>query len=657
MSSQQSGARLIPTWAWSVSLLVVAVLMGLAAQVVTLTSWEGDKASLEEHRALFFASALARVVSEQGEYQGQRFARALAADPGAGVAEAFVIADGGEDEFGISRGQSYTVQVEEGLRGKVLSELEGERHRVRAERFSRATSGLAQSRQEGRAAPWFVLERDDGGLVQAAQVPALGGAGEGGPRVHGAAGVSVRGSVPAAPLPWALTLGLVLGGWLAGTGALWALRGRLRTNAARGAAVCGLALALALGSWAALWSHYEGALRPWAQERVEDLGRVEAAAEHAQVRGEAQARLLRGADVTFSASEGYLLPAGEVARGELAEVLLANRYGSMRWVLGASLLGLWLVLVLGHRLLAQVVLTCRTEPHAYLYVAPSLAGMLLLVFIPFATGIGLSVFDNDARRYYYVGLSNFVEIVAGKEGGQVSFYRTLGVTALWTVMNVALHVGIGLGLALLLKDPALRFKKVYRVLLIVPWAIPNYITALIWKGMFNKEFGAVNQLIGSVQAMLGQTPEGVDWLGGSFATAFTANLVTNTWLGFPFMMVVSLGALQSIPGELYEAADVDGATAWQKFRHITAPLLKPALFPAIILGTIWTFNMFNVIYLVSGGGPNNSTEILITDAYRAFAVLNRHGLAAAYSVIIFLILFVYTVMTNRITKATDGAFE
>ena len=152
-------------------------------------------------------------------------------------------------------------------------------------------------------------------------------------------------------------------------------------------------------------------------------------------------------------------------------------------------------------------------------------------------------------------------------------------------------------------------------------------------------------------------PSSIDWLGGSFLTAFTANLVTNTWLGFPFMMVVSLGALQSIPSSLYEAAEVDGASPWQQFRHITLPLLKPALFPAIILGSIWTFNMFNVIYLVSGGGPNNSTEILITDAYRAFDVLGRYGFAAAYSVLIFVILFLYTVLTNRVTQATEGAFE
>ena len=138
---------------------------------------------------------------------------------------------------------------------------------------------------------------------------------------------------------------------------------------------------------------------------------------------------------------------------------------------------------------------------------------------------------------------------------------------------------------------------------------------------------------------------------------FIANLTTNTWLGFPFMMVVTLGALQSIPKDLYEAADIDGATRWQRFRRVTLPLLKPALVPAIILGVVWTFNMFNVIYLVSGGGPENETNILITEAYYAFKVLNRYGLAAAYSVLIFLMLLAYGWLQNRITRATEGAFE
>ena len=119
------------------------------------------------------------------------------------------------------------------------------------------------------------------------------------------------------------------------------------------------------------------------------------------------------------------------------------------------------------------------------------------------------------------------------------------------------------------------------------------------------------------------------------------------------MMVVSLGALQSIPPELYEAAEVDGATRFQKFRRITLPLLKPAMLPSIILGCVWTFNMFNIIYLVSGGEPGGATDILVSEAYRwAFQRNEQYGFAAAYSVLIFFVLVVWSAMTTRITR--DG---
>jgi arabinogalactan oligomer/maltooligosaccharide transport system permease protein len=142
----------------------------------------------------------------------------------------------------------------------------------------------------------------------------------------------------------------------------------------------------------------------------------------------------------------------------------------------------------------------------------------------------------------------------------------------------------------------------------------------------------------------------VSWFS-QFSTAFAANLTTNTWLGFPFMMVVTLGALQAIPRELEQAAEVDGATGWQRFRHVTLPLLKPALLPAVILGSVWTFNMFNIIYLVSGGEPDGSTEILISEAYRwAFSRGNRYGYAAAYALIIFAVLLFYSRVTRRLSE-------
>ena len=225
----------------------------------------------------------------------------------------------------------------------------------------------------------------------------------------------------------------------------------------------------------------------------------------------------------------------------------------------------------------------------------------------------------------------------------MNFWFTLVVTVLWTATNVALHVGIGLGLALLLRDPWMKMKGVYRVLLIVPWAVPNYITALIWKGMFNEQFGAINGVLG----LAGVEP--VAWFS-QFATSFAANLCTNTWLGFPFMMVVTLGALQAIPRDLEEAAEVDGAGAWTRFRHVTLPLLKPALMPAVILGSVWTFNMFNVIYLVSAGDPDGGTEILISEAYKwAFTRQAQYGYASAYALLVFGILVLYTLVTKKVT--------
>ena len=282
---------------------------------------------------------------------------------------------------------------------------------------------------------------------------------------------------------------------------------------------------------------------------------------------------------------------------------------------------------------------------AYVYMAPAIVGMLVLIVVPFVVGAAVSLFSHVEGEFTYVGLANFVDIILSQEYGLTdphSFYFTLAVTVAWTAINVALHVSIGLGMALLLRDPWMRMRGIYRVLLIIPWAIPNYITALIWRGMFHQQFGAVNALLDLVGV------EPVSWFS-QFATSFTANVVTNTWLGFPFMMVVTLGALQAIPTDLEEAARVDGASRWQRFRHVTWPLLKPALIPAVVLGTVWTFNMFNIIYLVSGGAPDGSTEILISEAYKwAFGRQEQYGYAAAYAVLIFLVLLGYGLFSGQL---------
>ncbi len=354
-----------------------------------------------------------------------------------------------------------------------------------------------------------------------------------------------------------------------------------------------------------------------------------------------------------------------------AGALIGRRAASIGMFAGVSTLAvptmLWhawtattaiLLLGAGVALAQRVQLTDRLAAglsrnrSALSFLAPAGAAMAVLVAAPFAIGILIGFYDHHAGSWTFVGLDNFVEILSG--GGRalddpLNFWFILGVTVLWTAANIALHVSIGVALALALSRKWIFGRGAFRMLLILPWAIPNYITALMWKGMFNGEYGAINSLLHEVGL------SGVSWFS-SWATAFSANVVTNTWLGFPFMMVVALGALETIPRELYEAASVDGASAWQRFRHITLPHLRPALGPAVALGSIWTFNMFNVIYLVSAGKPGNSTNILVTDAYRwAFERGERYGMAAAYGTIIFLILLLWTVFGTRIVRRKEDA--
>ncbi len=238
-----------------------------------------------------------------------------------------------------------------------------------------------------------------------------------------------------------------------------------------------------------------------------------------------------------------------------------------------------------------------------------------------------------------MGFANYRDILSGSGGalfGSGSFWFVLLVTLTWTVANIALHVLLGGALALLLARPQLLGSRFYRVLLILPWAVPSYVTALTWKGMFHRQFGAINAILAAVGL------EPIDWFS-RWVTAFSANLLTNVWLGFPFMMVITLGALTSVSKEVYEAAAVDGATGWQRLLHVTLPLIRPTLGPAVLLGAAWTFNLFNVVFLVSGGEPAGTTEILVSEAYRwAFTRSAQYGYAAAYAVLIFGVLFVLT---------------
>jgi arabinogalactan oligomer/maltooligosaccharide transport system permease protein len=323
------------------------------------------------------------------------------------------------------------------------------------------------------------------------------------------------------------------------------------------------------------------------------------------------------------------------------------------YLVGASALLLLAALALLARAQKQrLAVEMWRQRSAYAYLAPTALSLGLLSVLPLGVGAIMSFFTltpDDTWRF--VGLANFGQILLCRQGGclePLGFYFTLLVTILWTVTNVALHVFIGGTLALCLRTPWLRLRNVYRVLLIVPWAMPNYITALIWKGMFNRQFGAINGLL----VWLGLQP--IAWFS-HFFTALCANIATNVWLGFPFMMVTMLGNLTQLPAELEEAAMLDGANYWQRLRHVVLPLLAPAMLPSVVLGAVWTFNMFNIVFLVSGGEPDGQTEILISQAYRwAFSRGHRYGYAAAYAVLIFLILLLQSALLRRASDRAIG---
>ncbi|MFC5819213.1 carbohydrate ABC transporter permease [Nonomuraea harbinensis] len=286
--------------------------------------------------------------------------------------------------------------------------------------------------------------------------------------------------------------------------------------------------------------------------------------------------------------------------------------------------------------------------YAWAMVAPVMIVVTVLIGWPLLRGVYLSLTDateaNVGRTigvnvipasYEFVGLDNYVGILSSG-----LFWEKLTWTAIWTVSCVVLHYGIGLGLAMLLHR-RLRFRSLYRVLLILPWAIPGFVAAFIWRYLFNSDFGVINAMLRA--AGLGA----VGWLDDP-VTAKLAVIAVNVWVGVPFMMVALLGGLQSIPSELYEAAAVDGATPFQRFRHITLPMLRSVSATVVLLGTIWTFNMFPVIFLITRGGPGSETEILVTYAFReAFTGVRNYSGSAAWGVIILALLVVLATVYRR----------
>lgn len=254
-----------------------------------------------------------------------------------------------------------------------------------------------------------------------------------------------------------------------------------------------------------------------------------------------------------------------------------------------------------------------------------------------------------------VGLANFQRIF-GNPALRAPFIRVFLWTFGFAFLSVLLSFALGLALALVFNDPDLPARKLIRTLLIIPYTIPAVISVLIWRGLFNPQFGIINEVL----AVVGMRP---DWLNDPW-TAKLALLLINLWLGYPYMMLICSGALQAIPSDVYEAASMDGASPSQSFWNITLPLLLVSLGPLLISSFAFNLNNFNIIYLFNEGGPPISgaptpaghTDILISYTYRLAFSGGRgadFGFASAITIIIFFLVATITFLNFRYTKALE----
>jgi arabinogalactan oligomer/maltooligosaccharide transport system permease protein len=253
-----------------------------------------------------------------------------------------------------------------------------------------------------------------------------------------------------------------------------------------------------------------------------------------------------------------------------------------------------------------------------------------------------------------VGFANFTRVLTDDRIAG-PFLGTLAWNFGFAFGSVFLSFALGVFIALVLHSDRLRGRRFYRVMLVLPYAMPAFAMLLVWRDMFNTDFGLINRLFGL----------GVDWMGQPW-TARLSVILVNTWLGYPYMFLITLGALQAIPRELTEAARIDGAGPWHAFRTVTLPLLLVALTPLLIASFAFNFNNFNAIFLTSGGGPFpadsplvGSTDLLITYTYRlAFGGSGaQYGFAAAISVYIFLIVAVVSAIAFRRTRQQEEVFR
>lgn len=269
---------------------------------------------------------------------------------------------------------------------------------------------------------------------------------------------------------------------------------------------------------------------------------------------------------------------------------------------------------------------------AWSFVLPALSVILLIALFPLAWTVWESLHLHDLRMPWlgqpFIGLDNYAEIL-----GDPRFWGALGHTLFFTVATVSLELLLGLFLALAM-NRSFRGRGLVRAAVLVPWAIPTVVAALLWRFIFDAQAGIANAVLMDIGLM----DQPLVWFIHT-ATAWIPIILADVWKTTPFVALLLLAGLQNIDASLYEAASVDGAGAWSQLRHITLPLLKPAILVTLIFRTLDAFRVFDLIYVLTGGGPGTSTEPLALYTFNALLQNLRFGYGSALSVVVFLVTF------------------
>jgi multiple sugar transport system permease protein len=279
-----------------------------------------------------------------------------------------------------------------------------------------------------------------------------------------------------------------------------------------------------------------------------------------------------------------------------------------------------------------------------LTLAPALILFALLTLVPMINLVALSFHEvawlNRISNWSFVGLRNYARL-----SGDTLFRAGIWNTVLFAVVAVALQMILGFGLALMTTQIT-RGRLFYRTIFILPILVPGIIIGAIWKLMYSYDFGVINQVL----MLVGLTPQ--DWLGSS-QLALLSVIVVDVWHWTPFCFLLLLASLETLPEDIYEAARTDGATGWHCFRYLTLPLMIPALTVTFVFRMILAFKVFDEIYLLTGGGPGTSTEVISFTIYRRFFTEDQTGYGAAISVATIAVIAMIIIAASRLTMKKE----